>query len=321
MATVTAPKRPSREPEAPHHEMSQTEKVVDVIAVVLPLIAFIAAIVLLWNSWVSALDLGILAVGYALTGVGITIGYHRLLTHRAFMTHKATAYVFAILGSMAVQGKVIEWVADHRKHHAFTDQDGDPHTPHGHGGGLKGTLHGLFHAHVGWFWTTHGLADWKRYAPDLYEDRGMRRINRAFPQLVGLSLVLPFLAGWLLSGSLFGGLTGLLWGGFVRIFLLHHVTWSINSICHFMGTRRFATEDESRNVFWLSLISFGEAWHHNHHAFPRSAFHGLRWWELDPAGLIVRAMQRVGLAWNVVRITPERQRAKSVAAAGDTGAG
>jgi stearoyl-CoA desaturase (Delta-9 desaturase) len=295
------------------HEMTRTEKTANLLAVVLPFVATLAAIPLLWNQLIGWSDLAILVGMYLLTAFGITVGYHRLLTHRAFDTPAPMRYGLAVLGSMAVQGSVIAWVADHRKHHAFSDSDGDPHSPHGHGSGATGVLSGLWHAHVGWLLDGHGRADWNRFAPDLMEDSGMRRINRAFPLLVGLTLVLPFAAGYVLTGTLLGALTGLLWGGLVRVFFVHHVTWSINSVCHFMGTRRFVTPDESRNVFWLALLSLGESWHHNHHAFPRSANHGLRWWEVDVSGLFISGLERVGLARNVVRITPERQEARRTA--------
>ena len=289
-------------------EMSRVEKAANLGAVVLPFLATLAAIALLWNSLVSATDLAIAAVMYLLTAVGITVGFHRLLTHRSFQTSRPLEYGFAVLGSMAVQGPVISWVADHRKHHAHTDEEGDPHSPHvGHGEGVGGVLAGLWHAHTGWLMSTQGRADWKRYAADLYEDRGMRAISRQFVPLVVLSLALPALAGYVVSGTLAGAATGLLWGGLVRIFFVHHVTWSVNSVCHFIGTRRFVTDDRSTNVFWLALPSLGESWHHNHHAFPRSAVHGLRKWEIDPSALIIKAMERLGLAWNVVRISPERQ--------------
>jgi stearoyl-CoA desaturase (delta-9 desaturase) len=214
---------------------------------------------------------------------------------------------------MALQGGVLDWVADHRKHHAHTDQEGDPHSPHvGHGEGLSG----LWHAHTGWLFETHGQADWKKYAKELYEDAGMKRINRLFPLLALLSLLVPTALGFVLHGfTAEGALRGLVWGGLVRAFFLHHITWSINSVCHYFGRRRFAVEDHSTNVAWLSLPSLGESWHHNHHAFPRSARHGLRWWEVDVSGLIIGAMQRVGLAWNVVQISPERQEAKAAAPA------
>jgi stearoyl-CoA desaturase (Delta-9 desaturase) len=294
-------------------EMGRVEKTANLGAVVIPFAATVAAIVLLWNSLVNPADLAIAAVMYLLTAIGITVGFHRLLTHRSFQTSKALEYVFAVFGSMAVQGPVISWVADQRKHHAHTDEEGDPHSPHvGHGDGVRGVLAGLWHAHSGWLMSTQGRADWKRYAPDLYEDRGMRLIGHRFVPLVFLSLAIPTLAGYLLSGTLAGAATGLLWGGLVRIFFVHHITWSVNSVCHFLGSRRFETDDRSTNVFWLSLPSLGESWHHNHHAFPRSAVHGLKRSELDPSALIIATMEKLGLAWNVVRISPERQAQKVV---------
>jgi stearoyl-CoA desaturase (delta-9 desaturase) len=298
--------------------MSRLEKRVNLLAVVIPFLATIAAIVLLWNSAVSATDLVILGVMYLLTGIGVTVGFHRLLTHRSFQMAKPLEYGFAVVGSMAVQGPVMDWVADHRKHHAHADEEGDPHSPHvGHGDGVGGVLRGLWHAHAGWLLSTQGQASARRYARDLYEDPGMRLINRRFPLLVLLSLAIPALAGLAASGTAAGAATGLLWGGLVRIFLVHHVTWSVNSVCHFLGTRRFDTDDESTNVAWLALPSLGEAWHHNHHAFPRSATHGLRRWErlMDPSALVIKALEKLGLARNVVTIAPERQRRRETGAA------
>ena len=293
--------------------MSRAERITNLAGVVLPFLGVIAAIVMLWNKWVDGTDLAILGVMYLLTATGVTVGYHRLLTHRAFQTYPWVERVFAVLGSLSVQGSVMDWVADHRKHHAHTDVEGDPHSPHvGHGSGLRG----LWHAHVGWLLETQGQSDWKRYAPELYEDPAMRRIGRRFPLLVLVSLLVPTLAGFVLHGfTLSGALRGYVWGGLVRIFFVHHVTWSVNSICHFFGSRRFDIEDRSTNVGWLAVLSLGESWHHNHHAFPRSAYHGLRWWEVDLSGLIISGLERVGLAWNVVRIAPERQRAKTIARA------
>ncbi|HXO06783.1 MAG TPA: fatty acid desaturase [Solirubrobacteraceae bacterium] len=293
--------------------MTRAEKMANLIGVVLPFAGVLAAIVLLWNQAVGAADLALLVVMYLLTGLGITVGYHRLLTHRAFQSYPWVERTFAVLGSMSVQGSVMDWVADHRKHHAHSDREGDPHSPHvGHGSGVAG----LWHAHVGWLMETQGQADWKRYAAELYEDPAMRRIGRRFPLLAALSLLIPTLAGFVLDGFTVGGaLRGLVWGGLVRIFFVHHITWSVNSVCHFFGSRRFDVEDQSTNVVWLAPFSLGESWHHNHHAFPRSAFHGLRWWELDVSGLIIAVMERLGLAWNVVRITPERQRARTIATA------
>ena len=291
--------------------MTRTERNVNLLGVVVPFVGILAAIVLLWNRAVDATDLAILAVTYLLTAIGITVGYHRLLTHRAFRTYPWLERVFAVLGSLAVQGSVLDWVADHRKHHAHTDREGDPHSPHvGHGSGLSG----LWYAHVGWLWHTQGQADWKRYATELYEDPKMRRIGRRFPVLVLISLLVPTLAGFVLHGfTAEGALRGYIWGGLVRIFFVHHVTWSVNSICHFFGRRRFAIEDRSTNVGWLAVLSLGESWHHNHHAFPRSAYHGLRAWEVDLSGLIISGLQHVGLAWDVVRIPAERQHAKALA--------
>jgi stearoyl-CoA desaturase (delta-9 desaturase) len=291
-------------------DVTRLHRNANVAAVILPFGAFLVAVPLLWNSVVGWTDLVILLVLYLLSGLGITVGFHRLLTHRSFETYRPVRYAFALLGTMAVQGPVIGWVADHRKHHAFTDEEGDPHSPHvGHGGGdgWRGTLRGLWHAHVGWLFEYASGQDAERFAPDLLEDRGMVWISRYFVLIVAASLLGAFGLGYALTGTLGGALTALLWGGLVRVFLLHHVTWSINSICHFFGRRRFSTADRSTNVFWLSLISFGESWHHNHHAFPRSAWHGLRWWELDVGGWLIGTMKRLHLAWNVVRITPERQ--------------
>jgi len=302
--------------------MTRAHRISNLVAVVVPFLAFLAAIVLLWNKAVNVTDLAIFVVMYAITGFGITIGYHRLFTHRAFETSTPVRTALAIMGSMAVEGDVISWVSDHRKHHAFADEEGDPHSPHVHAEtGVAGALKGLWHAHVGWMLGgdhTHGRASARRFAPDLLRDRAIRWVNRTFLFWAGLSLLVPFVLGFLLSGlSLVGALEALLWGGLVRIFLLHHVTWSINSVCHFFGRRRFEIEDESRNVFWLALPSLGEAWHHNHHAFPTSAFHGLRPLErlADPSGLAIAAMEKLGLVWNVVRVAPERQASKVAASA------
>ena len=276
------------------------------VNLILPLVAFLAAIPLLWNRVVGWSDLLLLVVLYTATGFGITVGFHRLFTHRSFATHRPVECLFAGLGSMALEGSVIDWVADHRKHHAHTDREGDPHSPHlGHS-----AIGNLWYAHIGWVFRAQGRAEKRRYAPELLEDRTICLIDRAFPAFIALTLIVPFVGGWALAGSLSGGLTGLLWGGLVRIFLVHHSMFAVNSIGHYFGRRRFVTEDRSTNVFWLAPFSLGESWHHNHHAFPRSALHGMRWYELDLSGLLIRGMAAVGLAWNVVRIAPERQREK-----------
>jgi stearoyl-CoA desaturase (delta-9 desaturase) len=295
--------------------MSPVHRYLNLAGVLVPLLGFVAAVVLLWGTdLVGWTDLALFAAFYVLTGYGVTLGFHRLLTHRSFQTHKWVEYALAVVGSMAVQGPVMTWVADHRKHHAHTDQEGDPHSPHGHGGGLRGAVAGLWYAHMGWLFDRAGQAEPSRYARDLHEDRGMRFIHAAFPLWVLIGIAIPFAVGYAIDGTLGGALTAAVWGGAVRVFMLHHVTWSINSVCHFFGRRRFAVEDQSTNVFWLAPLSFGESWHHNHHAFPRSAMHGLRWWEVDPTAWLIRAMKRTRLAWNVVEITPERQAQKLVAA-------
>jgi len=292
--------------------MTRAHKMANLIGVPLPLVGLIVAIVLLWNRAVGPLELGLMIGLYVLTCLGVTLGYHRMFTHRAFESSRAFRAIIAVLGSMAVEGSVITWVADHRKHHAFTDHEGDPHSPHLHGPGFIGAVKGLWHAHVGWLFESVGTAERERFAPDLLKDRALRVIDKTFGLWVAVSLGLPFVLGWLIGGGLGTAVTAMLWGGFVRILLLHHVTWSINSICHFFGRKRFEVDDESRNVFWLAPLSMGEAWHHNHHAFPTSAFHGLRRWErlADPTGLVIAGLEKVGVVWNVVRVSPERQAAK-----------
>jgi len=294
--------------------MTRTHKIANLVGVTLPLGGLIAAIVLLWGHAIGPLELVLLTATYVLTGLGITLGYHRMFTHRAFEASRAFRAIVAVLGSMAVEGSVITWVADHRKHHAFTDQEGDPHSPHLSGPGVWGAIKGLWHAHVGWLFESVGAAERERFAADLVKDPVMRAVDKLFFVWVVLGFAIPFALGWVVGGGLGTALTALLWGGFVRVFMLHHVTWSINSVCHFFGRRRFDIEDESTNVFWLAPLSLGEAWHHNHHAFPTSAFHGLRWWErlTDPAGLLIALFEKLGLVWNVVRISPERQLAKAL---------
>jgi stearoyl-CoA desaturase (Delta-9 desaturase) len=222
--------------------------------------------------------------------------------------------VFAAAGSAAIEGPVISWVADHRKHHAFSDEEGDPHSPHvDHGVGFKGKLRGLFHAHVGWLFIHTQRGKKERYAPDLIDDPVVSRVNNMFFVWAIVGLIVPMILGYILGGTVAAALTGLLWGGAVRMLVLHHVTYSINSLCHVFGKRAYETTDESRNLAWLAPLSFGEAWHNNHHAFPTSAVHGLGRWQLDISALVIRALERVGLVWNVVRVSPERREAKQLA--------
>ena len=308
---VTAPARVAS-PDAPAVFTPLVDRVANIVVMVLPLGLLAWAAWLTWGGALHWSDLVALAITYSLTGLGITVGFHRLLTHRSFKTSPALRGLFAALGSAAVEGPVIEWVANHRKHHQFSDEPGDPHSPHvGHGSGWRGAVGGLFHAHVGWILGGDALASEERYAKDLLADPVVRFVDRWFVLWVVLGLAFPFGLGVALTGTVVGGLTAMLWGGAVRMFLLHHATFSINSLCHFFGRRTFATGDQSRNLLWLALPTLGEAWHNNHHAFPTSARHGLRWWQLDPSAWLIDVLERTGLVWDVVHISPERQLEKA----------
>jgi stearoyl-CoA desaturase (delta-9 desaturase) len=275
----------------------------------LPVLGLGAAVWQAWNGLLRPSDAAVFFIVYVLTGFGVTVGFHRLLTHRSFKAAPLVRGALAILGSAAVEGPAISWVADHRKHHKFSDRLGDPHSPHvDHGVGLTGALRGLLHAHVGWLFRHDQRGARARYAPDLLDDPVIRFVDATFVVWALAGLAAAFGLGVAIGGSVAAGLTGLLWGGAVRLFVLHHVTYSINSICHVFGRRQFRTSDESRNVFWLAVPSFGESWHNNHHAFQSSAVHGLGRWQLDPSALVIRALERCGLAWDVVRVSPERQR-------------
>ena len=261
-------------------------------------------------NWQDILILGVCYVGI---GAGVTVGFHRRLTHRSFKCHRLVRAGFAALGSAAAEGPVIDWVATHRKHHQFSDVDGDPHSPHvGHGSGWSGAFRGLVHAHIGWVFSDMEVADERRYAKDLLADPLIKFVDRTFVLWVIAGLAAAFGLGVLLTGSVIGGLTALLWGGAARIFFLHHATFSINSVCHFFGRRDYDTPDESRNVAWLAIPTWGEAWHNNHHAFPTSYRHGLRRWQVDPSAAMIRAMEMTGLAWDVVRVDQVRRERKSV---------
>jgi len=284
-----------------------SERIVRTLVVGVPPAALALAGWLAWGGTLHWQDLLVLAITYTLTGLGITVGYHRLFTHRSFKTTRTVRALLAVLGSMAVEGSVIEWVATHRKHHRFSDEPGDPHSPHvDHAPGWRGALRGFAHAHVGWLFLHTQRANKARYAPDLIADPVIDFVNRTFLLWVALGLAVPFGLGVAIGGSIGAGLTGLLWGGGVRILLLHHVTYSINSLCHFFGRKDFDTGDESRNLLWLAPLSFGEAWHNNHHAFPTSARHGLGRRQIDPGAWLISGLERCHLAWDVVRISPGR---------------
>ncbi|GCE14809.1 acyl-CoA desaturase [Tengunoibacter tsumagoiensis] len=252
--------------------------------VVLPLLATVLAITLLWQRAVQPTDVILMLIMYALTAMGVTVGFHRMLTHRSFQPHPIVKFLFLVLGSMAIEGPPVQWAATHTKHHAQADREGDPHSP----------AEGFFHAHIGWMFKDLE-ADPQIYARHLLNDRMVMFVSRTFFIWGTLSLLIPFLIG---------GWNGLLWGGLVRIFLTHHVTWSVNSICHTFGKREFETPDRSRNEWLIGLLAFGEGWHNNHHAFPRSAFHGLHWWQVDFSSYIIWTLERLKLVKNVYRVTP-----------------
>jgi stearoyl-CoA desaturase (delta-9 desaturase) len=281
----------------------------NLLAVVVPPAAFVAGMVWLWGGGFGGVHLVILLGGYVLTAIGITVGYHRLFTHRSFEAPAPVRVTLAILGSMAVEGPLFKWVGTHRRHHQVSDHDGDPHSPHGHGRGMLGVLAGLWHAHVGWIFSPDP-PELNRYVGDLRRDRALRVINALFPAWVAAGLLIPALLGGLLTKSWSGALLGFLWGGLGRVFLVHHVTWSINSVCHVWGGRPFRTGDESRNNLLFGVLGLGEGWHNNHHAFPTSARHGLRWWQIDASYYLIKAMSWVGLARKIRVPAPAAEAAK-----------
>jgi stearoyl-CoA desaturase (delta-9 desaturase) len=311
-APAEAPKGPTPDEIQEPVLESLDRTITGLITVAPPLLLVLAG----WQAWNRELrwrDIAIFLIMYIPTGLGVTVGFHRLLTHRSFKTSPFLRGVLAVLGTMAVEGPVISWVADHRKHHAYSDRLGDPHSPHvEHGGGWRGALRGLAHAHVGWLFDHTQRGSRERFAPDLLADPVVSFVDETFVFWALLGFAIPFGLGVLLGGTVDAGLEGLLWGGAVRMLVLHHVTYSINSLCHFFGRRRFATEDHSRNLMWLAPFSLGEAWHNNHHAFPTSAFHGMGRRELDISGLVISALERAGLVWDVQRIAPGRQAAKAL---------
>ncbi|HEX9373047.1 MAG TPA: acyl-CoA desaturase [Roseiflexaceae bacterium] len=268
------------------------------VGVTLPLAAVVVAAIMTWQRLTTWRDVAILAGMYLLSGLGTTVGFHRMLTHRSFEAHPAARFVLLALGCMAGLSDPVRWASIHIQHHAHSDEDGDPHTP----------LKGMFHAHMGWFLA--GFEDDPQtYGSWLRGDPMVRFFQRSFWYWVALGFIVPYLLG---------GWTGVLWGGWVRVFLAHHTTFSVNSICHTFGQAPFETGDRSRNQWLVGLLAYGEGWHNNHHAFPRSAFHGLRWWQIDLSGYVIVALERLGLAWNVYRVEPaaqEARRAKTAPAA------
>ncbi|MBL1101945.1 acyl-CoA desaturase [Streptomyces coffeae] len=278
------------------------------IASVVPLVAVLGAMVLLWNRIFSWSDLVVTLVMYVISGFGISTGYHRMLTHRSFETYKPIRYGLATAGVLAGQGPPIIWAAHHRKHHRVADKPGDPHSPHlDFEPGFMGMMKGLWHSHLGWLFDTGLTSDPMRYCPDLVREKPLRWLSENLLLVTAAGVVAPGLLAFAITGGDVQALfTGMLWGGLVRIFLINHVTYAVNSIGHYFGRRRFETTDHSRNVAWLAIPSFGEAWHNNHHAFPRSARHGMKWYEVDPSAILIWSLEKTRLAWKVIRIDTER---------------
>lgn len=284
------------------------------VAAVAPLVGVGVGIALAWYAgWMGWLYLGMLLAGCALTLLGITVSYHRLLSHRAFDCVAPVRFLFTALGAMAVEGSPIRWCAVHRRHHQYSDAEGDPHSPHLHDGGVWNTIRGFCYAHMGWLFTEFwSHADTRRYVPDLHRDSICAFISRYYYMFVILSIAIPMAIGGLATMSWTGALLGVVWGGLVRIFLSHHITWSVNSVCHVFGSRDFQSSDYSTNNAVCAMLSVGEGWHNNHHAFPTSACFGLKWYQFDTGWLVINTLRRCGLAWNVHRPTREAIEAKAV---------
>jgi stearoyl-CoA desaturase (delta-9 desaturase) len=283
-----------------------------VVSTALPIVGLAAAIVLLWNRGVGVADLIVFALLYVVAGIGVSTGYHRMLAHRSFKTTRPVRVALTVAGAIGGQAPPIIWVAHHRRHHRVADKPGDPHSPWlDDAPGFRSAMRGLWHAHLGWLLDRDLRSDPLKYCPDIARDADMRFISRHFVWFALGGLGLSGVLGFALNPSPRGFLGGVLWGGLVRLFFTNHATYSVNSIGHYFGRRRFATADESRNVGWLALLSFGESWHNNHHAFPKSARHGLRWWEIDPSAFVIIGLEWVGLASDVVRVDRERQEQRA----------
>ncbi len=290
---------------------SRWEQIALALFIVVPFAAVVAAIPIAWGGWLGWSDLAIMAVMYWLTGHGITVGFHRLFTHKSYKPNRAVKIFWAVAGSMAIQGPVVRWVADHRKHHKFSDRDGDPHSPWRYGHDLKALTKGFWHAHLMWLFDPEQTPQ-RKYAPDLMKDRDIVRISRQFPVWVLVSLLLPAVLGGLVTMSWQGALTAFFWGSLVRVSLLHHVTWSINSICHTIGDRPFVSRDKSANVWWLAIPSMGESWHNLHHADPTCARHGVMRGQVDTSARVIWFMEKVGWVKDVRWPVRERIDAKLV---------
>ncbi|WP_181320050.1 acyl-CoA desaturase [Saccharothrix carnea] len=272
---------------------------------VVPALALAAAVPLAWGRGLGWVDVGLAAFFYTATCLGVTVGFHRYFTHGAFRANRALRIALAVTGSMAMQGPVIGWVADHRRHHAYADREGDPHSPWLFGTSARALAKGFWHAHMGWLFQRE-LTNAARFAPDLLADEDIQRVNRWFPALTAVTLLAPALAGGLITWSWWGALTAFFWAGLVRVAVLHHVTWSVNSICHMIGDRPFTSRDKSANFWPLAILSMGESWHNSHHADPTCARHGVRRGQIDISARLIRAFEKFGWATDVRWPRPER---------------
>ncbi|MCA1824238.1 MAG: acyl-CoA desaturase [Mycobacteriales bacterium] len=312
---VTAAAPPTPRPTT--ERKNNAEQVALLLFVVLPFLATIAAAVVFWGRGISPLDVG-LAIGmYYLSGHGVTAGFHRYFTHGSFKAKRGLRIALAIAGSLAIEGPVIRWVSDHRRHHAFSDRDGDPHSPHRYGEGVWALTKGLWWAHMGWLFDTEQSSQ-AHYSPDLLADDDIRKVDDAFFLLTTASLLLPAVLGGLLTMSISGALTAFLWASLVRVFLLHHVTWSINSICHTFGARPYKTRDKSTNVPILAVLSMGESWHNLHHADPTCARHGVGRGQLDSTARLIWVFEKLGWVYDVRWPTPDRLAARRAVAVPNT---
>jgi stearoyl-CoA desaturase (delta-9 desaturase) len=319
-ATAEAPTATAEPPTASAEEVaklgtmgsdhqSRKEQVALALFIVVPFLAIAAAVPVAWGGWLGWTDVVIALAMYWISGHGVTVGFHRYFTHKAFKPNRPLKIALAIAGSLAIQGPVIRWVADHRKHHKFSDRDGDPHSPWRYGETIPALAKGLFHAHMMWLFDPEQTPQ-RKYAPDLLKDKDIVRVSRMFPLWVAVSLLLPAVLGGLLTWSWQGALTAFFWGSLVRVGMLHHVTWSINSICHTVGERPFRSRDKSGNVWWLAIPSMGESWHNLHHADPTCARHGVLPGQLDTSARLIRWFEQLGWVHSVRWPVPDRLDAK-----------
>ena len=292
---------------------SRAEQITIGVFIVLPVLAIVAAVPIAWGGWLGWSDVIITGIMYAVTGLGITVGYHRFFTHKSFKPNRGVKILLGIAGSMAIQGPIVRWVADHRKHHKFSDRDGDPHSPWRYGNTVPALMKGLFYAHMGWLFDTEQTSQ-RQYAPDLLKDKDIVKMSRMFPWFVAASLLLPAALGAVLTMSWQGALTAFFWASLVRVGLLHHVTWSINSICHAVGERPFKSRDKSGNVWWLAIPSFGESWHNLHHADPTCARHGVLRGQIDLSARTIWIFEKLGWVDAVRWPVKERIESKRVEA-------